>query len=270
MTEPAWMALADGIWEWGLVPLRAHKTESKNNPDKPGILVTRHCKGLVGAELIDYRRVCTTIHEHAVQAGIDLGELVLDIARAMERGAHKAAAANAKRVGRLTPEQRRQYRRNSAAARGLAQWLSKEIRERPIPTGPSDGVITYTFTEGSDRNPTALADILIQRRFVKVDATEAGATVHCEGGPNSVAPAMHRVADAINGLHWIADLLRADVDRARPQGAASAKWKPTALELRSLFQAKFGEPLLSAVGVLAGLAHQCEVPSAELSRLSKP
>ena len=190
MTEPAWMALADGIWEWGLVPLRAHKTESKNNPDKPGILVTRHCKGLVGAELIDYRRVCTTIHEHAVQAGIDLGELVLDIARAMERGAHKAAAANAKRVGRLTPEQRRQYRRNSAAARGLAQWLSKEIRERPIPTGPSDGVITYTFTEGSDRNPTALADILIQRRFVKVDATEAGATVHCEGGPNSVAPAM--------------------------------------------------------------------------------
>lgn len=269
--EPAWMPLAEGIWRWGLVPLRAHKVESRPNPDEAGsFLVTRHIAPLEGAELLEFNRACKEIDERASRAGIDKGALVLDIARALEQGAHKAAAMGAKRIGRLTPEQRRQYRQQAAAARGLAQWLAKEIAERPIPTSGSGGVVNHVFTEHDDREPLALADILIQRYFAKLTATATGAEIDCDGGPRSVAPGLCRAVGAVNDLHWIADLLRADADRSRPQGAPVAPWKGTAALLWKLFKVRFGEPLLGAVAALAGLAHQCEVPLAELSRLSKP
>lgn len=266
MIEPAWMPLAEGIWRWGLVPLRAESVESRPNPAKPGsFLVTRKCAELDGAERVDFERACEAIHSHAKAANVDEGALILDIARALERGAHKAGATNAKRVARLSPEQRRQYRQQAAAARSLAQWLAAEITERPLPI--SNGDLQHIFTEGDDRKPSALADILIQRKFVKVDASPTGAKVHCEGGPRSVAAAMHRVADTINGLHWIADLLRADAERSRPQGAPVAPWKGTAALLRKLFEDRLGAPLLPAVAALAGLAHRCEIPKSELSRL---
>lgn len=269
MTEPAWSSLAEGIWCWGLVPLRAQSVESRPNPAKPGsFLVTRKCAELDGAERVDFESACEAIHAHAKAANVDEGALILDIARALEAGAHKAGAKSATRVGRLSPEQRRQYRQRAAAARSLAQWLAAEITERPIPV--SNGDLQYVFTEGDDRNPSALADVLIQRKFVKVDASPTGVVVYCEGGPRSVAGAMHRVADTINGLHWLADLLRADAERSRPQGAPAAPWKGTATLLRRLFEDRLGAPLLPAVAALAGLAHRCEIPVAEVSRLSKP
>lgn len=264
-----WGKLADAIWIWGMVPLRAHKIETRPDPDNPRTAIrTMHADPLVGVDLDKFRHACEHIHERATRAGIDEGELAKEITSALENGARKAVAAAAKRMGRLAPDSRREYRQQAAAARRLAQFLAKEIADRPIPS-VSDGAMTATYTEGDDRNPKTLGEFLRQRQWSPIVATDRGVTM----APSAFNDALKRAVETINSLHWIADLLRADAVRSRPQGAPEAPWKGTAALLRQLFEERFGEPLLGAVATLTGLAHQCDVPVAELSkpaRLSKP
>lgn len=261
MSASAWLVYADPIWNLALVSLRTRKAIARRSGQK--IEVKRLGETLVGPEQDDFHKACQAIHARATEVGIDHHALAAEIVATLDRGARVAAAASARRDGRLSPEQRGQYRKQAQAAQSLAQWLAKEITERPIPSVSTDGVILHTFTEGTE---DSLGDLLRQRLRAPVTATNRGAAIR----PSASCGALARVVGAINDLHWIADLLRKDSDRARPQGAPVAPWKGTATLLRRLFEDRLGAPLLPAVATLAGLAHRCEIPVAEVSRLSKP
>ncbi|MFO1493325.1 MAG: hypothetical protein U1F26_01525 [Lysobacterales bacterium] len=254
------------VLTWGLHPVRGKEEFLGMDGTKA---IYRSTITLNDLEKSDFRSACAQVADTAIRMKIDTSQFAEQIARALVEGSQHATQQNALRMSRLSPAERREYRKRAAQARSLAQWLADQTITRPIPTWRKQGVM-HIYTEGSDREPVAFGDILKQRLYVKVEMTPTGASVHCEGGPRSVAKSMHRVADAINSLHWLADLLRNDADRARPEGAGHAEWKHTAKLLRDLFQRQLGEPMLKAVGKLTGLAHQCEVPASELSKLGKP
>lgn len=259
-------ALANVVFDWGLIPLRAYERTAKPDPNEPQkTLITYKVRGLSELEDSDFLEACRQIADAAAAQNLDVVELGHSIAHAMEKGASIAVSANAIRGGRLSPKARAEYRKRAAETRGFAQWLSKEIAERPLP-GISDGVVLHNFSEGDDRNPKALFDLLRQRLWAPLHVSDLGAEIK----DSAFASELRRVVDTINNLHWLAGLLREDASRARPQGAALAPWKHTARLLRELFENQLGSPLLGAVGTLAGLAHQCDVPAAELSKLSKP
>lgn len=261
-SEPVWAAVAETIAHWGL----ARTVRTEKDPANPGrILELREIRALSPAEDFDFRRACEQIVQSAERAGVEPVGLAHEVASAIKKGAQRAAAIGAKRAGRLPPDERKEYRKRAAQARGLAQWLAHEINERQVPQFV-DGAIRHTFTEGDYEAPEAFADLLLPLAWTPIKATPTGATIEHPG----LAGSLPRVVDAINNLHWLANILQGDVKRSRPQGAASATWKPTASLLRELFEQRLGEPLLTVAGALAGLAHQCEVPLAELSRLSKP
>jgi len=237
----------------GLMHARAHKIViTAADPDRPGTVTTvRESVALDEEERRTLSTACSAVHRAARKAGVDETALALEIASAIKKGAYRARVTRTNR--QLDPTRRKQYRAQSAAARGLAQFLAEEINAREILPDDND-------------NPTAFAALLRHRAYAQVQANDRGASIE----EPTFSQAMARAVGAINDLHWLAEILREDSDCARPEGRRRAAWIGTATRLRALFEEWLGAPLVDAVAALAGLAHKCVVPAAKVSHLTKP
>lgn len=259
--------LAEAIWRWALVPLRAHRIETKPHPDKRASLTTYHCEPLAGDDMHDFLHACGQIQAAVEAKALDASEVARKIADAIEKGARAATSAGAASRTRLDPHKRREYRDRAHSAQALAHWLAAELTQRQ-PVAHNDGAVTFSFSDPlSGREPRAIADLLHQKQWAPVQADTPGKLTLLGAGGS--APELTRAVEMVNSLHWLAGLLREDFNRGRPTGRAAAPWKHTARRLRDLFEQQLGAPMLNVVATLAGLAHQCEVPLAELSKLSK-
>jgi hypothetical protein len=258
--------LAEAIWKWALIPLRAHRIDCAPDPQSTAKTIrTFHIKPLATDEMHTFMRACAQLQEAADAKALEASELARMVIDAIEQGARSAEDAEiAKRV-RLEPRKRREYRDRAHAAQGLAIWLSSELMERQ-PVSREEGPITFFSKDpAAGLDVHAIADMLVQKLWAPLHADAKGALTG--GGPT--APEISRAVELVNSLHWLAGLLREDFNRSRPTGRAAAPWKYTARNLRTVFERELGAPLLTAVASLAGLAHQCVVPLPELSRLSK-
>lgn len=269
--------LADYVFEWALVPLRAVEVIKRADPDDPSrTIVTQRYRPLQVPEQNEFRRACELIAD-AAKGRIDITTLAQQIAKTLLKGVRASAIADAPMQVRLDPGERGEYRKRAHAAQEIAQWLATQATERPVRVQIKceDGFSYYNYLD-SEANGEArsLADVLRQKMWARIN-NEMRGTLALDtsmlGREDTLryAPELSRLVELVNSLHWLAGLLREDCTRSRPTGRRPAPWKHTAQLLRELFNRELGKPLLRAVRALVGLAHQCHVPPQELSRLSK-
>lgn len=270
--------LADHIFEWALVPLRASDVIQGADPDDPSrTIVTQRCRPLQKPEQDEFRSACELIAD-AAKGRIDITTLAQEIAETLVNGVRASVIADAPMNVRLDPDKRDEYRKRAHAAKEIAQWLANEATSRKVAVKikHEGGCDSYNGLDSEAKGEArALADVLRQKLWAGVSADIQGTLTldtRMLGRENTLrdAPELVRIVELVNSLHWLSGLLREDHRRSRPNGRPSAPWKHTAPMLRELFDRELGKPLLRAVRTLVGLAHQCHVPPQELSRLLKP
>lgn len=240
-------ALADLIWyELRIVRAGSVQLVPTTAPDE----YTQKIRGgaLQTNEQQEFYSACERLTAAAVSAGADIAALAARIRRAWDRARVEAAKARASFDNRLDMAQRADYRKQAAQAGDLARWLASELAERPI--AQAEDATGAVFTFSGNREVLALGDLLRQRI-----------------GRVGTNAELDRADELVKSLRWMAALLRADAARAKPAKRPPAPWKPTARALRQAFVELLGAPHLPEVATLAGLAHRCEVPRGEVSRL---
>lgn len=266
--------LADAIWR-SLRLVRADKVV--NTPTgKPGQF-TQHLHGgeLHTGEEQDFHACCARLTVAASKAGADLSALADRINDAFDFAQVEAAKARAAQLNRLGPADRAEYRKRSAQASDLARWLANELTERETATAADGLGVVHNWRDPArdGRNVETLGDLLPQRlgRVSEGEDPEHVLSAALTGRKVDAksTPELHRAAELVGSLRWIAELLIADAERAKPAKRPPAIWKPTARVLRDDFAELLGAPHLADVATLAGLAFRCELPLSELSKLGK-
>lgn len=263
--------LADSIW-YGLRLARADKVTNVAT-DKPDVFRQRiHGGALHAGEQQAFRDSCDRLAIAAAKAGADVSTLADRIRRVLDAARVEATKARAAQLNRLDQEGRKDYRKRAAQAGDLARWLAEELTGRQTAAAADSLGVVFNWRDPEQvgRTVATLGDLLPQRYGMTSRGDNAEALLSRALAGRDIDPAgmpeLHRAAELVGSLRWLAGLLRADAERAKPAKRPPAIWKPTARAMREAFAELLGAPHLIDVATITGLAFKCEIPIAELSK----